>query len=254
MSLKNDDWIKINEMVKAIYSTPSSAVISDTIVKMSYIISFSHSMYHSYKRSGNKTIALDYHSDDLPKEVIDAYSNDYENIDYIAWYSDIPISRAYRDSDIIDNSVRDNSELMNKWMLPNNMYYCLSSTVAYNRVAFAGLSFFNSKGEGDFSDDDKEKLSIITDHLSIRLHNDYLISTSSSFTDPKSDFLNKYHLSRKEAEILKLINEGNLRDKLAELTFISDNTLKKHLSNIYKKFNINSYEQLIQIIKGQDLE
>ncbi|MFQ7158244.1 MAG: LuxR C-terminal-related transcriptional regulator [Ruthenibacterium sp.] len=40
-----------------------------------------------------------------------------------------------------------------------------------------------------------------------------------------------------------------LRSELCDKLFITENTLNKHFDNIYKKLNINSYEELLQLIK-----
>lgn len=161
MNLSNSQWEKINEMVKIIYLSDMEQLLDTVTARLSELFFYSHSMYHYYKPVGTKLVSIGYHSVDLPEEVMQIYKDDFENLDYIAWYSDIPISRVFRDTDIIANDLRVGSELMQNWLEPNHMHYCISSTVAYNNIAFAGLSFFRSKEEGDFSDLDKEIFSII---------------------------------------------------------------------------------------------
>jgi len=47
-------------------------------------------------------------------------------------------------------------------------------------------------------------------------------------------------LSNTELNILKLVSEGKTNQEIADNYFISVHTVKKHLSNIYKKLNIKS--------------
>ena len=134
---------------------------------------------------------------------------------------------------------------MQNWLEPNHMHYCISSTVAYNNIAYAGLSFFRSKEEEDFSDLDKKIFSVINDHLSIKF---YLNQDCPGVQNKTAvDFAPKYKLSNKEAEILNCIRKGVLREDLPDQLCISENTLKKHLTHIYTKLNINRFEQLIQL-------
>ena len=46
--------------------------------------------------------------------------------------------------------------------------------------------------------------------------------------------------------IIRMVESGCLRESLTEKLFISENTLKKHLYNIYRKLGINKFEELLQ--------
>lgn len=58
-------------------------------------------------------------------------------------------------------------------------------------------------------------------------------------------------LSNTELNILKLVSEGKPNQEIADHLFISVHTVKKHISNIFKKLNIKSrnetrkYKELI---------
>lgn len=58
-------------------------------------------------------------------------------------------------------------------------------------------------------------------------------------------------LSNTELKILKLLTEGKTNQEIADNVFISVHTVKKHISNIFKKLNIKSrndtrkYKELI---------
>jgi DNA-binding NarL/FixJ family response regulator len=47
-------------------------------------------------------------------------------------------------------------------------------------------------------------------------------------------------LSNTELNILKLVSEGKSNQEIADKLFISIHTVKKHMSNIFKKLNIQS--------------
>ncbi|TAE67617.1 MAG: DNA-binding response regulator [Bacteroidetes bacterium] len=47
-------------------------------------------------------------------------------------------------------------------------------------------------------------------------------------------------LTSREKEILVLVKEGKKYKKISDLLFISEETVKKHIRNIYKKFSVNN--------------
>ncbi len=59
--------------------------------------------------------------------------------------------------------------------------------------------------------------------------------------------LNKYaKISHREREIVKYLVKGDSMEGIAKKLFISENTVKTHRRNIYKKLNINSIRELIR--------
>jgi len=58
---------------------------------------------------------------------------------------------------------------------------------------------------------------------------------------------NDYSLSDREMEILKLTIDGYSYKQIANKLFLSTNTVKKHLSNIYHKLHVTSKAQAIKI-------
>lgn len=47
-------------------------------------------------------------------------------------------------------------------------------------------------------------------------------------------------LSPRELQILEMMAEGKSHKEVAEILFISPETVRKHLSNIYLKLNVNN--------------
>lgn len=64
----------------------------------------------------------------------------------------------------------------------------------------------------------------------------------SSFQRKNSEIV----LSQREREVLTLLSEGNSYDSIGEKLFISRNTIKFHLKNIYVKLQVNSNVEAIQ--------
>lgn len=58
----------------------------------------------------------------------------------------------------------------------------------------------------------------------------------------------KFNLSIRELEVLQLIYKGYINKKIAETLFISTNTVKYHIKNIYDKLEIRSKKEVVHII------
>lgn len=62
------------------------------------------------------------------------------------------------------------------------------------------------------------------------------------------DFYEKYHITKREQDILRLILDGKSNAEIKKTLFISLHTVKNHIYNIYHKLNINTRYELILLI------
>jgi DNA-binding CsgD family transcriptional regulator len=58
------------------------------------------------------------------------------------------------------------------------------------------------------------------------------------------------NLTQREMEVLKSLAEGNSYQEIANVLFISHETVKKHLKNIYRKMNVKNKIQAINRMKS----
>lgn len=65
--------------------------------------------------------------------------------------------------------------------------------------------------------------------------------------EPQSlgDYLNTFNLTEREIEIVRYIRNGQSNSDIAKILFISTNTVRNHIYNIYKKMGIKNRYQLI---------
>ena len=71
---------------------------------------------------------------------------------------------------------------------------------------------------------------------------------ASSEIDPKQ--LEKLGLSKREYEILQLITEGLSNQQIADRLFISENTIKKHISNLFLKLDVERRTEAVKKAKA----
>mgnify|MGYP001052188291 CR=1 FL=1 len=60
---------------------------------------------------------------------------------------------------------------------------------------------------------------------------------------------NRYGLSMREEDVLKLLAEGLSNQEIAKQLFISPNTVKTHVKNIYSKLGVNNRLKLFSLLK-----
>lgn len=66
---------------------------------------------------------------------------------------------------------------------------------------------------------------------------------------PKSNNKIDYKLTPREIEILNQLSKGLQYDEIADILFISNGTVRKHIENIYKKLQVNNKVEAIQKIR-----
>ncbi|KQS91408.1 LuxR C-terminal-related transcriptional regulator [Chryseobacterium sp. Leaf394] len=78
------------------------------------------------------------------------------------------------------------------------------------------------------------------DFLNSSLHHGMIINTANSSVIHQTEAGNSAFLSGREKEILKMIQDGKRSKEIAELLFISINTVNRHRQNILEKLRVRS--------------
>lgn len=67
------------------------------------------------------------------------------------------------------------------------------------------------------------------------------------------DILNELGISKREYDVLELIAQGLTNQEVADKLFVSTNTVKTHLSNLFSKLDVNRRTQAVQRAKELNL-
>ena len=80
----------------------------------------------------------------------------------------------------------------------------------------------------------------------------YYSVRSENNNDQETDLLEitaiQHKLTDRELDVMRLVYEGKNNPEIADALFISRNTVKKHLQNIYEKTGVNSRMELVYVI------
>ncbi|TWI96228.1 regulatory LuxR family protein [Mucilaginibacter frigoritolerans] len=82
--------------------------------------------------------------------------------------------------------------------------------------------------------------------ISRKLFNKTIIVTEQKQGVINDEKLLQSGLSKREAEILLLIYEGLSNQQIADKLFLSENTIKKHISNIFQKLRVERRTEAIK--------
>lgn len=74
------------------------------------------------------------------------------------------------------------------------------------------------------------------------------LSNISSTQSKLNAFYNEYGITSRQIEIINLIVAGDSNKEISEKLFITEGTVKTHIYNIYKKVDVSSRTQLLNII------
>lgn len=175
----------------------------------------------------------------------------FSHYDYLNWLFCSTHSVAYRDSDLINQDLRANSRYYKECLEKLGLIYACGVVIAINQRTIAAMALYHDRDAGDFSDDDLFVLNYLLPHLEFAFEPYYsqlLLQNTPSYL-----LKTQYHLTDREIEIIRLILEGDSNGEIAEKLFVQTNTIKKHIYNIYAKFDISSRTQLFQFILKNNL-
>lgn len=241
------EWYRISEITAAIYNMPFHMVFHFVLNSIKDLIPYSHSLSYFIRSENGMNVYFGMQSGDIPEEHIKSYINKYSKLDFINWYSNADHPEVFRESDIIPDELREKAQFMQKWMLPIGIYYGVGVLVANKGIQYGALFVYRSKEEQDFSDKEMEILRVLNHHLCLRFGNLFPEGLCNIYIESCVSEITKIHcLTKREMEIVGNIRNGTLRIDLCDKLHITENTLNKHLDNIYKKLGINTFEELLQ--------
>lgn len=248
-AITTEDWTAINAIVAKIYSSTPYPDLVEISHMLRNTVPFTRSITCLIGTQGDEVEFFSYKSDDMSEDEILAYRNKYIYHDYILWYCAVPEELSFRETDIINEPYYSNSIFMKEWLEPMGVHYGATINIARQGISFGNISMFRSWEEGDFTDRDMLILRTINTHLCICFGNLFPHGVQSSdFGSGKSALAAKYHLTDREAEIVNLIAAGVGRKELASKTFLSENTVKKHLNAIFKKTGSDGFSSLTRLV------
>ena len=174
--------------------------------------------------------------------ILERYQEEYAEIDSLHWLYNAKRPLTYRTSDYLSESEFENTTYYKEFYEPFNVHHGAQMVFASGGNCLGLLTLFRPKDQPNFTDTEIFFLDNIKDHMSVRLRQ----KSSDKHTPDQSStaLMKKYELTRRECEILELLLEGKEKEQIAEELFIAENTLRRHIYNMYTKMGIQHRWQL----------
>lgn len=248
-----EDWYVLEQLNHLIFDAPALKLLPQLLEALKPLVPYSHSLTHFVRYDEGEMVSFQYESSDIPRQHLQLYEDKFIMSDYINWYARGMCSSVFRESDVVPDSLRLSSKFMSGWMKPLGLYHGVGMIISRNDVKYAGVYLYRGEEDDDFSDRDLEILNVLQERLWRKFFHAFPngIIDENLDTLPENVIRLDRRLTHREQEILAYIDAGVLRNDLSDQLHITENTLNKHLANIYRKLNISAYEQLIQMLKAK---
>ncbi len=240
--MQNNEFLLINNIIYQIYSISDFNTMKVTFLNLlKMLIPNTASSILMADNSESKNLLCD------PICVPDIYSeteNKYlslEDQDFSRWIMLSKQCLLIRESELMSEDELVKTEIYQKCYKPFGVHYSMQLTIVYNNTFLGVVSLYRKKEDGDFTNDEMFLMKSFSDHLNLRFYQS--VSSDSSHSGNTYSIINlasTYHLTNREAEILQLIFEDMDNQDIAEKLCISGYTLKKHLQNLYRKFDVSN--------------
>lgn len=253
-NLNDSEWILINEIIYKINTINSISHVQKTFLDLiKHLIPYDSALFYLKDPAGKdffiNPVCVNYDS-----ETADRYIQIGSDKDYTLGIMQCSKCMVCKETDLLSDGEREGTEYYKLFLEPQGLHYGIQVTFVYDNALLGIVSLLRKRDKPDFYEKDVFVLDMLKDHLAYRLHNELpkiAAVTHKNDIDLKL-FEEKYDLTKRELDVLKLIIKDYSNDEIGAILVLSRNTVKKHILNIYKKFNVNSRLQLFRLINLHD--
>ena len=252
--LETNDWMVLNNIIYQINYLKDSQEMRENLLKQLLLIIDFDSANFFVTDSEDPRILKNMAGYNFSEKLGEDYVGLYEKLDYQKGLMFDGKSRVYRETDIMEDKKRQETEYYKQFYQPNGWHYSLHASLAFEKRSVGTLALFRRQGKEDFSYKDVFVLEMLQDHLALRLYQDMSEHPDSDPKHTVHECVELYGLTRREEMILRCLVDGLEADVICQNACITNNTLKKHILNIYKKLGIRNRVQMFKLVKEKENE
>jgi DNA-binding CsgD family transcriptional regulator len=242
--LKENEWILINEILLELYQiTDTKKMRKRFLESIRLLIPYSQASFTLATRLDDKVELTDYITHDISPDILARYQAYYKDRDYLSYAFSYAKSMVYRDSDLVDEPIRRKTDFYREFLEPGGIPFAGGLVFVREDVVLGVMTLFRSKEMGNLKGKDVFVLDVFKNHLE-----NMLVKNHNNCSDQLLG-LKEFFLSKREVEVLYLLNQGYGNSEIADKLVISLSTVKKHINSIYRKMNVKSRIQLIHMLE-----
>lgn len=253
MHLSENDWLFINNMTYKIHEIEDFDKMRMEFLKsIELAVNYNRATFYLADKTRDRGLC-DPVGINFTEDQLNLYLDEFLPHDYFKTVTSSPTSYVYRESDLFDPEIREATEYFKKAYEPLGLYYSLLLGLVYENEHLASLVFYRTKEEGNFSDTDIYILELLKNHLALRVSKEmgvYSLQTPQpSETESIQKLCVEKGLTEREIEVVEHLYKGDTTPEICDELYIAQTTLKKHITNSYKKLGIGCRAQLYKILK-----
>ena len=247
-TMDTNDWMLLNSIIYKIYTMNNIDDMREQFLEqMKMLIDYDSADFLLASPDGEKKLVSP-----VLFNCEEDMSIAYDEIDYSRGILYSGRTLIYRETDIIDDEKRVETDYYKKVYKTNKWHYSLQMVLARKKEFVGVVTFYRTIGKDDFIYDDIFILDLLKDHLAFRLYQQKKSGNLVSEKLSVSAATEKFGLTRREETILKLLMEGRDNTTICASLVISENTLKKHILNLYRKLGIKNRVGLFKMIREKE--
>lgn len=245
--ITENEWKFINEILLQIHGNEDIDNMRKEMFNMlQYIVKFDYGAFFLCK-DGGVTNPVGYN---ISKKELETDTGQMEEINPLRTLKNLMMDSkhpAIRVSEYMFEEKLEDAEYYNLIWKPKHIRYSILAGIGYKGKALGSINLYRTDDKNEFSDKDLEIVNILKAHLNIRLYRE---NEPYRINPAESSLKTIYGLTDRETEIIELWSRGLTDNEISDRLAISKNTLKKHISNVFSKLEINSRVELLKIISS----
>lgn len=148
--LQTNDWLILNSIIYEIYTTENFEEMREKFLEqMKMVVDFDSADFYLASEDGEYKL-----TDPVTFQCDPGISDVYDIIDYSRGIMYSGKSIVYRETDIISDALRMETEYYKKVYRPNNWHYSLQMIMAKDKKFLGVVTFYRNIGKDDFSHDE----------------------------------------------------------------------------------------------------
>ena len=250
--MDKNQFLVINDLIYDIYNWRSLEDIKENFFqRLRLIVPFSYAIILLNKHPDSDDVALCnpicYPEAFLEAE--EAYLAYEPDADYMVWNLYAKESKLLRSSAILDEQTRLNSPLYKNCYQKFDVYDDMQFTIVHDGRLLGLLTLYRTSIDGAFATDDMFFIRALGMHLNTVMHRLLGTKPARSISDEKrlSDMKERFCLTGREVEILSHLYRFESNAEIADALGIRENTLQKHLQNLFRKLNVTSKWEVLRL-------
>jgi len=247
--IRTMQWEAINTMVLSMNEKQDIAQIrEDFLRRLELLIPFDGAIFDLGCIYNTKIQYFSPIVRNIDSEYVAEYYKQYKWSEPTGFFFSRNDDNIFRESDYINMENRNKDLFFSMWMQPQGLYFSMNANICSDGVFFGSLNLWRTEENGDFSDNEMEILATLDRHLALCFYRRYPNGVSKDCSCCEGDdFRARFNLTKREADVARMICDGESVANIAGNLFIAESTVNKHLYSVFRKLQVSNRSDLVRL-------